>query len=81
MHRTQVYIEDNIFEKVKQVSKSMNISVSEFIRNSLKKELNIDKPNDMESFFQNFEPLESFENTDPKKYVKNIRSKSRILEN
>lgn len=38
------------------------------------------KSNDMESFFENFEPLQSFEDVDPGEYVENIRLKSRILE-
>jgi len=79
MHRTQIYIDDDIFSKVKNISKSLNISVSEFIRKSIKNELNKDSKNDMESFFDSFDALDSFKNTDASKYTEDIRSKSRIL--
>jgi len=80
MHRTQIYIEDDIFTKIKTISNTLNISVSQFIRNAVKNELEKDRKNDMEDFFNSFEALESFENVDSKEYVKNIRSKSRIID-
>ena len=80
MHRTQIYIEDDLFEKVKQISANLNISMSEFIRNSLRKELSQESQTDMEEFFNSFTPLQSFEGIEPSQYVNDIRSKSRILE-
>lgn len=80
MHRTQIYIEDDLFEKIKQISANLNISMSEFIRNSLRKELSQESQTDMEEFFDSFTPLQSFEGIEPSQYVNDIRSKSRILE-
>ncbi len=79
MHRTQIYIEDDIFSKIRTISNTLNISVSQFIRNAVKNELEKEQKNDMEDFFNSFDTLESFENIDSKKYVQNLRSKSRII--
>jgi len=79
MHRTQLYIEEDIFAKAQQVSKSLNISISEFIRRAVKKELQAGSKNSMKNFFEELEPLESFRNTDSEKYVDELRGKSRIL--
>jgi len=39
MHRTQLYFDEALYEEVKQTAKSMNITISAYIRNVLKKEL------------------------------------------
>jgi hypothetical protein len=79
MHRTQLYIEEDTFSQIKKMAKSSNISISEFIRTAVKNELKKASSQNMNDFFEKLEPLESFENIDSSKYVNNIRSKSRII--
>jgi len=79
MHRTQVYIEDDIFAKAKIVAQSLNISISQFIRDAVSNQLKTKETNDMKSFFDNMTPLESFKDIDATDYVHSIRSKSRII--
>jgi len=79
MHRTQLYIEEDIFSKAQQVAKSLNISISEFIRRAIKNELQSDNKNDMKNFFDTLKPLESFKDVDSTEYVNDLRSKSRIV--
>jgi len=79
MHRTQLYIENDIFAKAQQVSKSLNISISEFIRRAIKNELHGESKSDMQNFFDKLEPLESFKEVDSTRYVDGLRNKSRIL--
>jgi len=79
MHRTQIYIEDDLFAKVKNISSSLNMSISKFIRNAVKNEINKDNKNSMNNFFENFEALESFKEVDAINYVNDIRANSRII--
>ena len=81
MHRTQIYIEEEIFQKARKESEILGISISEFIRMSIKKNIQKNSVNNINVFFGNLKPLESFKDINPKKYVDNIRSKSRILTN
>jgi len=39
MHRTQIYFEENLFEEIKEQAKQLNISMSAYIRKTLKKDL------------------------------------------
>ena len=43
MHRTQIYFDEDLFQAIRQKASSMNISVSAYIRNTLKKELDAQK--------------------------------------
>jgi len=79
MQRTQIYLEDNLIVELKTVAKSMNISMSEFIRGAVKKELKKHGQNSLLEFIDSLQPLESFENIDATEYVDNIRNKSRIV--
>ena len=81
MHRTQIYIEEEIFQKARKESEILGVSISEFIRMSIKKNIQKNSANNINVFFDNLKPLESFKDINPKKYVDNIRSKSRILTN
>ena len=79
MQRTQIYLEDSLIAELKRIAKSMNISMSEFIRGAVKKELKKYEQNNLSQFIDSLQPLESFENIDASEYVDNIRSKSRIV--
>ena len=81
MHRTQIYIEEEIFQKARKESEILGISISEFIRMSIKKNIQKNSANNINVFFGNLKPLKSFKDINPKEYVDNIRSKSRILTN
>ena len=81
MHRTQIYIEEEIFQKARKESEILGVSISEFIRMSIKKNIQKNSINNINVFFDNLKPLESFKDINPKEYVDNIRSKSRILTN
>ena len=39
MQRTQIYFEENLLEEIKQQAKQLNISMSAYIRKTLKKDL------------------------------------------
>jgi len=79
MHRTQLYIQEDIFEKVQHYSKSLGISISEFIRTAIFHEIEKKSQDNLAQFFETFEPLESFRDVNTQKYVDELRSKSRLL--
>ncbi len=79
MQRTQIYLEDNLIIELKTIAKSLNISMSEFIRGAVKKELKKYEQNNLSQFIDELEPLESFKNVDAVEYVDNIRNRSRIV--
>ena len=81
MHRTQVYIDEEILIEAKKKSKILGVSLSEFIRLSLKKNIQENPVKDINAFFENLKPLESFKDIDPEKYQDNIRYESRLLKN
>ena len=78
MQRTQIYFEQSTLSDLKDIAKSLNISLSEFIRRSLKKEIKRYKKDSFDIFLDNLSPLESFSDVDASKYVEEIRSKSRL---
>ncbi|KIM12297.1 MAG: hypothetical protein KU38_05310 [Sulfurovum sp. FS08-3] len=43
MHQTHITIDDDMFSKVQNVSQSLNITVSDFIRKAINNELKRDK--------------------------------------
>jgi len=79
MVRTQIYFEEETLKDLKSISKRLNISVSEFIRKVVKKELKDNKKDDLRNFLNSLEPLESFKDVDATHYVNDLRSKSRLL--
>ena len=79
MQRTQIYLEENLLAELKKIAKNLNISMSELIRDAVRKELKRYKQNNLSQFIDNLKPLESFENIGANKYVDEIRNKSRIV--
>jgi len=79
MQRTQIYLEESLLAELKRVAKNLNVSISEIIRNALKKELKKYKQNSLSQFIDNLEPIESFQDIEAKDYVDEIRNKSRII--
>jgi Trk K+ transport system NAD-binding subunit len=54
MHRTQIYFEENLLEDIKAQAKQLNISMSAYIRKTLKKDLQEKKNNPNTTDFSNF---------------------------
>ncbi|NCN72077.1 MAG: ribbon-helix-helix protein, CopG family [Rhodoferax sp.] len=79
MHRTQIYLQDDLYEHLKLRAASMRVSISELIRGTLERDIHKDPAADAQAFFERLKPLESFATTDASTYVRNIRSKSRIM--
>ena len=80
MHRTQIYLQNELYERLKARSRSVGVSVSELIRRSLEKDIQQDPVADAKAFFERLKPLESFANTEPEAYVRKLRKTSRLLQ-
>ena len=79
MHRTQIYLQDALYDGLKTRARSVGVSISELIRRTLEKDIQKDPVADARAYFERLKPLESFANVDSDDYVRAIRSKSRIL--
>ena len=80
MHRTQIYLQNELYERLKARSRNIGVSVSELIRRSLEKDIQQDPVADAKAFFERLKPLESFANTEPETYVRKLRNTSRLLQ-
>lgn len=79
MQRTQIYFEKTTLHDLKNMAKDANISVSEFIRRVMKKEIKNKKKDNLNNFLDRMKPLESFKDVDATEYVQELRGKSRII--
>ena len=79
MHRTQIYLQDELYEKLKTRSHSLGVSISELIRRTLERDVEKNPAADAQAFFDRLNPLESFAETDPETYVRELRANSRLL--
>jgi len=79
MHRTQIYLQDEVYERLRSRSRAQGLSISELIRRAVEKDLNDEPVVDAETFFDRLKPLESFTHVDPESYVRVLRNKSRLL--
>ena len=81
MHRTQIYLDDQLHQQLFAHAKYQGISMSELIRRLLTKQLahKEDRTTALETFFQQLKPLESFSTIEPEQWVKDLRSNSWIL--
>ncbi|WP_456432692.1 ribbon-helix-helix domain-containing protein [Nitratifractor sp.] len=57
MHRTQIYFEESMFQLLKERAAQMGISVSAYIREALKKELNSEQKNSQKPDLSEFAGL------------------------
>jgi negative regulator of replication initiation len=80
MHRTQIYLQDELHDSLKARARSIGVSISELIRRTLEKDIQKDPVADARAYFTRLKPLESFAHVDSSDYVRAIRSKSRILQ-
>ena len=79
MHRTQIYLQNDLYERLKARSRNVGVSVSELIRRSLEKDIQQDPVANAKAFFERLKPLESFANTEPESYVRKLRNNSRLI--
>lgn len=79
MHRTQIYLQDTIYEQLKHKSQLIGVSISELIRRAVEKDLNQTSQHEAKDFFDSLAPLQSFATINPEQYVDDIRGRSRIL--
>lgn len=79
MQRTQIYFEQDTLQDLKEIANNLNVSVSEFIRSVMKKEIKRKKESSLNDFLTTMSPLESFKDVDATEYIQDIRSSSRIL--
>lgn len=80
MHRTQIYLQDELYEGLKIRARNVGVSLSEFIRRTLETNIQKNPVADAHAYFDRLKPLESFAGVDAEDYVRAIRSKSRILQ-
>ena len=79
MHRTQIYLQDDLYEKLRVRSRSLGVSLSELIRRSLEKGIDKNPAADARAFFDQLPMLESFAASEPEAYVRALRANSRLL--
>ncbi|MFM2319962.1 MAG: hypothetical protein RLZZ215_2583 [Pseudomonadota bacterium] len=81
MHRTQIYLDDQLHQTLFTQAKLQEISMSELIRRLLTKQLTQkeERTTAVETFFQQLKPLASFSTLEPEQWVRDLRSTSRIL--
>ncbi len=79
MHRTQIYLQDALYDHLKTRARNIGVSMSELIRRKLEADIQKDPVADARAYFDRLKPLQSFAKVDTESYVRSIRSKSRIL--
>ncbi len=80
MHRTQIYLPEDIHKRLKMRSRADGLSISELIRRAVEKDLQQESSTrSARQFFETLKPLESFADCEPEQYVRSLRDNSRIL--
>lgn len=79
MHRTQVLIQDELYDRLRVRARSLGVSMSELIRGTLEQAVEKNPKMDAQAFFDRLDPLESFADIDQDRYVRELRSTSRVL--
>lgn len=79
MHRTQIYLQDDLHDSLKARARSVGISISELIRRTLERDIAKDPVADARAYFDRLTPLKSFAEVSSEDYVREIRGTSRLL--
>ncbi len=79
MHRTQIYLQDDLHDNLKARARSVGVSLSELIRRTLERDIKKNPVSDACAFFEQLAPLESFAQINAETYVDALRSRSRLL--
>jgi len=74
-----VYLEENLFDELNHFVKSLNLSISDFIKQTIKKEKSKYQNVNILDYLDDLKPLESFKDIEACEFVDNIRGESRIL--
>jgi len=79
MHRTQIYLQEKLYRRLKARSRVLGVSISELIRTTLNENLDATPGNAARDYFASARPVKSFAGLSPEDYVKQLRMKSRLL--
>ena len=79
MHRTQIYLQKELYGRLKARSRVLGVSISELIRTTLDKNLDATPSNAARDYFSGASPIESFADGSPEEYVSQLRKHSRLL--
>jgi len=79
MHRTQIYLQKELYGRLKARSRVLGVSISELIRTTLDKNLDAAPSNAARDYFSGASPVESFADCSPEEYVSQLRKHSRLL--
>lgn len=79
MHRTQIYLQDELYESLKARSGALGLSISELIRRAVEKDAQRQPVAEARAFFSQLKPLASLEGVEPEAHVRGLRSNSRLL--
>jgi negative regulator of replication initiation len=79
MHRAQVLLQDELYERLEARARGLGMSTSELIRGLLEQGIEKNSAADARAFFERLDPLESFAGVEPETYVRQLRSTSRLL--
>lgn len=79
MHRTQIYLQEALYDSLKARARNVGVSISELIRRTLEKDIQKDPVSDAHAYFERLKPLDSFADISSAAYVRQIRSTSRFL--
>ena len=79
MHRTQIYLQDELYDNLKTSARSLGVSMAELIRRTLEKDIQKNPVAEAKAFFDRLKPLDSFAQVDADDYVRALRTTSRIL--
>ena len=79
MHRTQIYLQKELYGRLKARSRVLGVSISELIRTTLDKNLDVASSNAARDYFSGASPVESFADCSPEEYVSQLRKNSRLL--
>ena len=79
MHRTQIYLQEELYGRLKARSRVLGVSISELIRTTLDENLDTVPGNAARDFFASTRPIKSFADSSPEKYVDQLRKQSRLL--
>jgi predicted CopG family antitoxin len=79
-HRTQIYLQDDVYQKLKIKSQTRGFSISELIRQTVLKDLHGDEGKDARALFEKLKPLENSHGEELETYVRKLRAQGRLLQ-
>ena len=74
LHRIWIYVHDDIYDALNARSKTCGVSISELVCRFVKNDIRLERSVEARAFFERLSPLESFNNINPERYVRELRS-------